>query len=71
LFHLHKAACLIVFFPLLDNIVVPGQEAAGVDAKVLNGDKTVVTARGNHILAAFLWLVCNREKHELIIIQVN
>ena len=59
------------FCPVLDHIVVPGQEVAGVDAKVLNGDKIFVTARGSYILAAFLWLVWNREKYELIFIQVN
>jgi hypothetical protein len=43
--------CQIVFCPVLDHITVPGKEAAGVDAKVLNGDKTLVTARGRYILA--------------------
>jgi hypothetical protein len=71
LFHLHKAVCLIVLYPVLDHIVVPGQEADGVDAKVINEEKIFVTARGSYILAAFLWLVCNREKYELIIIQVT
>jgi len=66
-----KQCSLIVSRLALDHIVVAGQETAGVDAKILNGDKTFVSGRGNYILAVFLWLVCNREKYELIIIQVN